>query len=223
MWMSSMTSGVKILLRPRTVRLEGAVSSATGRLLEHELALGRLEGVVVVELAAAYELLQFGRRAQVVQAELALDELGVGVRPLAGHAVDAERPDLACDVDGPVVHRVAQPRADAAAEDLPTPLHHEAGHGRRVPEDDDGAALLVDAGARADPTLDHDVATAQRRRGQRSRVAVDHDDPRHHVLAGRPSDAPGDVDLGAVDQSAPEVAEAPLEGDPAARKDAGPE
>src|SRR4051794_5377533 len=110
MWMSLMTSGVKIRERPSTVRRVGAVSSARrapswlsagaprsccgsamSRSLEDELALGRLEGVVVVELLAAHELLQLGRRAQPVDAELALDELRVGLRPLAGHAVDAER------------------------------------------------------------------------------------------------------------------------------------
>ena len=37
MWMSLMTSGVKIWLRPRTVRWSGAVSSA---ILEDQLALG---------------------------------------------------------------------------------------------------------------------------------------------------------------------------------------
>src|SRR4028118_1462955 len=96
MWMSLMTSGVKIFERPSTVRLEGAVSSdfaapiwlsagtprsccgsaMKGSCLEDELALGRLEVVVVVELLAADELLQLGRVAQPVNRELARDELG---------------------------------------------------------------------------------------------------------------------------------------------------
>src|SRR6476660_3059970 len=116
MWMSFITSGVKMRLRPRTVLLVGAVSSAM-QLLEDELALGRFEVVVVVELLAADELLQLGRSAEVVDPELALDELRVGVGPLAGHAVDAERGDLSSHVDRPVVHRVAEPVADVAAED----------------------------------------------------------------------------------------------------------
>src|SRR5439155_24357027 len=117
MWMSSMTSGVKMLLRPRTVRCEGAVSSAMT--LEHQLSFRRLEVVVVVELLAADELLELGRRAEVVEAELPLDQLGVGIRPLAGDAVDPERLDLAADVDHAVVHRVAEAGADVAADDLP--------------------------------------------------------------------------------------------------------
>src|SRR4051812_15607208 len=132
MWMSLMTSGVKMRERPRTVRREGAVSSAFATpswwsrsaprwdsamrslLLEHELALGGLEVVVVVELLAADELLQLRRRAQPVDAELALDELRVDVRPLARHAVDAERLHAPADVDRPVVHRVAEAGADVA-------------------------------------------------------------------------------------------------------------
>src|SRR5688572_24360192 len=98
MWMSLMTSGVKIRERPSTVRLDGAVSSARAApiwlsagtprscrgsamscsRLEDELALGRLQVVVVVELLAADELLQLRRLAEPVDAELALDELRVG-------------------------------------------------------------------------------------------------------------------------------------------------
>src|SRR3954464_11820846 len=121
-----MTSGVKIFERPRTVRFDGAVSSvraapswlsacsarsccgsAMWSPLEDELALGRLEVVVVVELLAAHELLQLGRLAEPVDGELARDELGVRFRPLAGYAVDAQRAHLAADVDRAVVHRVA--------------------------------------------------------------------------------------------------------------------
>src|SRR5918998_1820949 len=128
MWMSLMTSGVKTLECPRIVFAEGLVSSAMWRLLEDELALARLEGVVVVEDLAADELLQLGRRAEPVDAELPLDELGVRVGPLAGHAVDAERLHLAADVDLAVVHGVAQPGADVPDDDLAAALHHEARH-----------------------------------------------------------------------------------------------
>ena len=49
------------------------------------------------------------------------------------------------------------------------------------------------------------------------------DDARHHVLARRPADAALDVDLGAVDDAAAEVAEAAVEGDLAAGEDADAE
>src|SRR5204863_1144034 len=116
--------------------------------------LGRLQVVVVVELLAAHELLELRRGAEVVDAELALDELGVGVGPLALDAVNPERLHLAADVHDPVVHRVAQAGADVAADDLTAALHHEPVHRARAPEREDGAALLVDAAARADAALD---------------------------------------------------------------------
>src|SRR5918996_4191410 len=218
MWMSSMTSGVKIPLRPRMSLREG-VPSIVRLPLEHELALGRLEVVVVVEHLAADELLELGRRAEIVDAELALDELRVGLVPLAGDAVDPERADLPGDVDLPVVHRVAEAVTDVAADDLAAALHHEPGHRAGVAEDDDRAALLVDAGAGSDLALDDDVAAANGGRRQRARVALDHDDARHHVLAGRPADPPGDADLGTVDEAAAEVAQAAFEVDLAAGED----
>ena len=88
-----------------------------------------------------------------------------------------------------------------------------------LPSDDDRAALLVDPGPRADVALDDQVAAAQRGPGERAGVVLDHDHPGHHVLGDRPADAPGDLDLGAVDQPAAEVAEAALEADPAAGED----
>src|SRR5579863_9862399 len=112
--MSSITSGVKMRLRPRRLCGEGAFSSAMS---EHQLPLGGLERVVVVELLAADEFLEPRRRAELVDAELALDELAVGVGPLAGHAVDPERADRAGDVDRAVVHRVAEAGPDVAADD----------------------------------------------------------------------------------------------------------
>src|SRR5919205_3133909 len=182
MWMSLMTSGVKIRLCPRIVRWEGAVSSAMGRPpLQDELALGGLEGVVVVELLAADELLQLRRVAEAVDAELALDQLGVGVGPLAGDAVDAQRLDLAGDVDRPVVHRVAEAGADVAEDDLATALHHEAGHRAGVAHDDDRAALLIDAGAGADLAFDHEVPTPKGGARQRPGIRFDDDYSRHHV------------------------------------------
>src|SRR5262249_41566275 len=189
---------------------------ARRRTSEHQLSLGGLEIVVVVELLAADELLELGRRAEAVDAELALDELRVGVRPLAGDAVDSERGDLAGDVDRAVVHRVAEAVTHVAAEDHPAALHHEARHHPGVADDDDGAALLVDHRSGDDAAVDDEVTAAERRPGQRARVPGDRDYAGHHVLAGRPADAAGDVDLGPVDEPAAEVAEAAGEGDAAA-------
>src|SRR5919106_6117246 len=217
MWMSSMTSGVKILLRPRMSLREG-VPSIVRLPLEHELALGRLEVVVVVEHLAADELLELRRRAETVDPELALDELRVRVRPLAGDAVDAERLDLPADVDRPVVHRVAEAVADVAEDDHPAALQHEAGHRARVAEHHDRPALLVDPGAGAHLALDHEVAAADRRSGEGTGVAVDDDDARHHVLADRPTDPSLHVHLRAVDQPEAEVAERAVDRDAAARE-----
>src|SRR5204863_2480829 len=111
--------GVKMPLCPRMLALLLVVSSAMAiASSQNELALGRLEVVVVVELLAAHELVEARWRAEAVDAELALDVLAVGVRPLAGDAVDAERFHLAADVDDPVVHGVAQAGARVAADDL---------------------------------------------------------------------------------------------------------
>src|SRR5581483_4405738 len=193
--MSSMTSGVKIRLCPSRLWAEGAFSSAMPFLLQNELALGRLEVVVVVELLAAHELLELRWGAELMDGELALDQLGVSVGPFPGHAVDAERTHLAGDVDRAVVHRISEAGADVAADDLAPALHHEARHRAGIAEDQDRPALLIDPGPRADLTLDHHVPAADRSAGQRAGVAVDHHDSRHHVLACRPADASGDVDL----------------------------
>src|SRR6201996_4701142 len=220
--MSSMTSGVKIRLCPSTFWAIGAFSSVaaiTHPSLEHELALGRLQLVVVVELLAAHELRELGRRAQAVDSELAINELRVGVGPLALHAVDPQRLDLTGDVQGAVVHGVAEARTDVAADDLAAALHHEARHRPGVTERDDGAALLIDAGAGAHPALDHEVAAADGRAGQRPGVALNHANTGHHVLARRPADAPGDVDLWTVDHPQREVAERPLKPQPTPGQD----
>src|SRR5207253_6842731 len=130
---------------------------------------------------------------------------------------------LAAHVDHAVVHRVAESRADVAAEDLAAALHHEAVVRAAAAEDDDRPALLIDPRACADASLDDQVAAADRGCGERARVAVDRYDTAHHVLADRPADAAGDVHLGAVDHAEPEIAEAPFERDTAAREDADTE
>jgi hypothetical protein len=68
----------------------------------------------------------------------------VGVGPLAGDAVDAERLDLAADVDHRRRTSSRRGRPDVAEQDLAAALHHEARHRAGVAEHDHGAALLVD-------------------------------------------------------------------------------
>src|SRR5262245_35493221 len=178
--MSLMTSGVKIRLWPSTFSCEDTSSAATpvSLLVDDELLLGRLEVVVVVEHLAAHELLERRRRAEPVDAELALDQLGVGVGPLSRHAVDPEGLDGAGDVDVAVVHRVAQTRTHIPQDDLAAPLHHERGHRAGVPAHDDRAALLIDPGSSAHRARDHDVPPAERRAGERARVLLDPNDAR---------------------------------------------
>src|SRR5262249_57973367 len=79
------------------------------RRLQDELALGRLEVVVVPELLAADELAERGRRAHPVDPQLALEQLVVVRGELRLDAGDAKGGDLAADVERAVVHRVAEP------------------------------------------------------------------------------------------------------------------
>src|SRR5579859_2060753 len=220
--MSLMTSGVKMLLCPSTALPPSSIALTWefAFALQDELAFGRLEVVVVPELAPAHELAPARGRLYGVDAQLPGQELVVGRGQLGLDAVHPERGDLAADVDRAVVHGVAQAAAHVAADDLPAALEHEPGHHAGVSAHDDGAALLVDAGAGAHVTADHHVAAAQRGAGQRARVLVHDEDPGHHVLGHRPADPSGDVDLGPVDETAAEVAEAALDGDPAAGQDA---
>src|SRR5215468_10176582 len=138
-WMSLITSGVKMLLRPRTARLPSSAvligcslrSSAcrwrrrrrAGRRpcrLQDELALGRLEVVVVPELLAADELAERGLRTHPVDPQLALEQFVVFRGELRLDAVDPEGGDLAADVNRAVIHGVAEPAAHVPADNLPT-------------------------------------------------------------------------------------------------------
>src|SRR6266480_4545100 len=186
-WMSLITSGVKMLLRPRTARLPssavlircslpvlaGGVAAGVGRRprrLQDELALGRLEVVVVPELLAADELAERGLRTHPVDPQLALEQFVVFRGELRLDAVNPEGGDLAADVDRAVIHGVAEPAAHVPADNLPPALQHESRHGPRVAAHDDRAALLVDAGACPHVAPDHQVAAAQRGTGQRACV-----------------------------------------------------
>src|SRR5215468_9150146 len=77
-WMSLITSGVKMLLRPRTDRLPSSAVlievPAPRAVSEDELALGRLEAVVVPELAPADELPERARRVDPVDPQLPFEQ-----------------------------------------------------------------------------------------------------------------------------------------------------
>src|SRR6266699_927957 len=148
-WMSLITSGVNMLLRPRTalppsstVLICGSLSVLAARWkpvaspLEDELALGWLKVVVVPELLPADEFPERGLRLHAVDPQLALQEFVVGGGQLGLDAVDAKRSDLAADVDRAVVHGVAEPAAHVPADDLAAALQHEPSHHARVAADD---------------------------------------------------------------------------------------
>src|SRR5215469_2915979 len=126
-WMSLITSGVKMLLCPSTAlpspsivvtfRLSGPQVRCASP-LEDELAFGRLEVVVIPELATAYELAERAGRLDPVDAELAGEKLVVVGRQLGLDAVHPERSDLPAYVDRTVVHRIPEPAAHVAADDL---------------------------------------------------------------------------------------------------------
>src|SRR5713226_6370118 len=87
-WMSLITSGVKMLLCPSTALPSWSIV-VTGDFAfsEDELAFGRLEVVVIPELAPAHELAERAGRLDAVDAELARQELVIGLGQLGLDAV----------------------------------------------------------------------------------------------------------------------------------------
>src|SRR5690242_5533347 len=78
-WMSLMTSGVKMLLCPSAALPPSSIALTwMSPLLQDELALGRLEVVVVPELAPAHELAPARGGLDAVDAEFPGQELVVG-------------------------------------------------------------------------------------------------------------------------------------------------
>src|SRR4029077_505714 len=77
----------------------------------------------------------------------------------------------------------------------------------------DRAALHVDAHTRADIALADEVTAAQGSAEGRARILLDHHGAGEHVLGARPADAALDADVGSVDQSAAEIAQAPFDGE----------
>src|SRR5688572_4744794 len=228
MWMSSMTSGVKMRLWPRRLvsRLAFFTGSTCGAtfscdmmrsfpvILENDLLLGRLEIVVVPQLLTGHDLgevLDAVRRLEPVELQLALQELHLEVGHLALDRVDAEAGDLAADIDRAVIHGIAEVLAGVTQDDHAAALHHEAAEGAGAPADQDGAALLVDADAGADIALAHQVAAADRGAEGGAGVLLDDHAAAQHVLRARPADAAGDVDVRPVDQAAAEIAQAALD------------
>src|SRR5262245_27348957 len=182
--------------------------------LQNDLLLGRLEVVVVPQLLAGHDLgevLDPVRRLETVEPELALQPLHLEVGHLAFDRIDAEPGDLAADIDGAVIHGIAEVLAGIAQDDHAPALHHEAAERAGAPADQDGAALLVDADARADIALADQVAAADRGAEGRAGVLLDHHLAREHVLRAGPADAAGDGDVRPVDQAAAEITEAALD------------
>src|SRR5262249_45592991 len=101
---------------------------------------------------------------------------------------DAEARRLPADIDGAVIHRVAEILAGVAADHHAPSLHHEAGEGAGVAAHDDSAALHVDPGARADIALAHEIAASDRGAELRACVLFDEDGSAHHVLCAGPAD-----------------------------------
>src|SRR5215472_361678 len=90
-WMSLITSGVKMLLCPRTALPPSSiVLTLWFRLSEDQLALGGLEVVVVPELAPADELAERGGRLDPVDPQFAGQELVVVGGQLRLDAVHAQ-------------------------------------------------------------------------------------------------------------------------------------
>src|ERR1700751_2158102 len=101
-WMSLMTSGGKIRLRPRG-RETSPLSALMGELLawagglQDQLPFARLQAVVVPQLAAAHELAERVRPVELVDPELPIDQLFIGRGQLRLDAVHAQRRDAAAD------------------------------------------------------------------------------------------------------------------------------
>src|ERR1044072_9209892 len=107
--MSLITSGVKMLLCPRTALPPSSIVLTLGSRLsvlpaglrrsEDQLAFGGLQVVVVPQLAPADELPERAGRLDRVDAQLPGEELVVVGGQLRLDAVHAQRSDLAADVD----------------------------------------------------------------------------------------------------------------------------
>src|SRR6188472_1592539 len=129
MWMSSMTDGVNRKFWPRMLLLRSpsrsrnraaGFSSCINLSSQHELLLGRLEIVVIPQLLAGDDLAHArkpARRLDPVDVQLARKPGDIQLGHLSIHCVDAERFDLAADVNGAVVHRIAKILSRVAQND----------------------------------------------------------------------------------------------------------
>src|SRR4051812_21611495 len=87
---------------------------------EHELLLVGLEIVVVPQLLAGDDLLEVidaFAGIEIVHLELARQPFAVAAGEGGRHGVDAQAPRLAAEIDGAVIHRVAEVLAGVAADD----------------------------------------------------------------------------------------------------------
>src|SRR4029077_13952774 len=99
----------------------------------------------------------------VVHAQFACQPLPIELGYLGPDRVHAEALRLAANIDRAVIHRVAEILAGVAADHHAPALHHKAGEDPGGGADDDGAALLVNPGARADIAPAHEIAASDRR------------------------------------------------------------
>src|SRR5262249_52361015 len=130
---------------------------------------------------------------------------------LALDGIDAEAVDLPADIDGAVIHGIAEVLAGVAEDDHAAALHHEAAEGAGASADDDRAALLIDADPRADIALADEIAAADRGPERGAGVLLDAHGARQHVLGAGPADAALDLDVRPVDQAATEIPEAAVD------------
>ena len=144
--------------------------------------------------------------------EFAGQPFHVGVGHLSGDAVHAQAGDFAAHVNDAVIHGIAEVFAGVAEDDEAAALHHEAAEGAGAAADDDGAAFHVDAGAAAGVAPAHQVAAAHGGAESGAGVLFHHRGAGHHVLGEGPADAAADGDVGAVVESAAEIAEGTGEG-----------
>src|SRR5439155_21410993 len=141
-----------------------------------------------------------------IHLELAGQPIAVEIGHFARHRIDTEASRLATQIDGAVIHGVAQILAGIAADHQAATLHHEARERAGVAADDDIAALLVDAGARTDRALADDVTATQSCAELRTGILFDENGARQHVLAAGPADAALELHIRPIEQTHREIA-----------------
>src|SRR5690606_26285996 len=115
---------------------------------------------------------------------------------------------------------IAEVLARIAADHHAAALHHEPREGSGITADDDGAALHVDAGPRADGSLADKIAAAQCGAEGGTGVLLDNHRAGQHVLGAGPADPPGNPHVRPVDEPDAEVPERTIDDEVQAVQDA---